>query len=166
MTAITGSRCRRSPPTGPGGLGVRSGAVTAGRDTGLSATSTWERHAAVAMAVTAARRSRRPRWPAVAGWGLWGLGTLVFVAAAWVNELLRRAGRPDLAELTLGDTLPLLLASLSSATVGAVLVSRRSRHPVGRLLLGLGLSLITLGLAQDYASLDLLAGDGPLPGAR
>jgi len=116
------------------------------------------------MAVT--RWARRPPWPAVAGWGLWGLGTLVFLAVAWVNELLRRAGRPDLAELTLGDTLPLLLASLSSATVGAVLVSRRSRHPVGRLLLGLGLSLITLGLAQDYASLDLLAGRGPLPGAR
>jgi hypothetical protein len=118
------------------------------------------------MAVTATRRPRRPPGPALAGWGLWGLGTLVFLAVAWVNELLRRAGRPDLAELTLGDTLPLLLASLSSATVGAVLVSRRSRHPVGWLLLGLGLSLITLGLAQDYASLDLLAGRGPLPGAR
>ena len=103
--------------------------------------------------------------PALAGWGLWGLGTLIFLAAVWVNELLRRAGRPDLAELTLGDTLPLLLASLSSATVGAVLVSRRSRHPVGWLLLGLGVSLIALGLAQDYASLDLLAGAGPLPGA-
>ena len=33
-------------------------------------------------------------------------------------------------------------------------------RPGGRFLLGLGLSLITLGLAQDYASLDLLAGDG------
>jgi hypothetical protein len=110
--------------------------VTAGRDTGSTATSTWERHAAAAVAVTASRRARRPPWPALAGWGLWGLGTLIFLAAVWVNELLRRAGRPDLAELTLGDTLPLLLASLSSATVGAVLVSRRSRHPVGWLLLG------------------------------
>ena len=36
----------------------------------------------------------------MAGWGMWGLGTLVFLAVAWVNELLRRAGRPDLAELT------------------------------------------------------------------
>ena len=110
MTAVTGSRCRRSPPTGPGGLGVRSDAVTAGRDTGLSATSTWERHATAAMAVTATRRPRWPPGPALAGWGLWGLGTLVFLAVAWVNELLRRAGRPDLADLTLGDTLPRLLA--------------------------------------------------------
>ena len=117
------------------------------------------------MAVTASRRARRPpcrRWPA----GACGGWALIFLAAVWVNELLRRAGRPDLAELTLGDTLLLLLASLSSATVGAVLVSRRSRHPVGWLLLGLGVSLIALGLAQDYASLDLLAGAGPLPGAR
>jgi hypothetical protein len=46
-----------------------------------------------------------------------------------------------------------------------VLVSRRSRHLVGWLLLGLGVSLITIGLAQDYASPDLLARGGPLPGA-
>jgi hypothetical protein len=102
----------------------------------------------------------------VAGWGLWGLGTLAFLVAAWLNQLIRQAGRSDLAQLSLDETLPLLLASLSSATVGAVLISRRSRHPVGWLLLGLGVSLIILGAAEDYASYVFLAGGGPLPGAR
>ncbi len=101
----------------------------------------------------------------MAGWGLWGLGTLAFLVAAWLNQRIRQAGRPDLAQLSLDETLPLLLASLSSATVGAVLISRRSRHPVGWLLLGLGVSLIILGAAEDYASYVFLAGGGPLPGA-
>ena len=139
--------------------------MTAGGETGPVATSTWERHAA-AVAVTAVRRARRPPWPVLAGWGLWGLGTLAFLVGAWLNQLTRRAGRPDLAPLTAGDTLPFVLASVSAATVGVVLVSRRPRHPVGWLLLGLGVSLITIGVAQDYASYVLLAGGGPLPGAR
>ena len=108
---------------------------------------------------------RPGRWPAVAGWGLWGLGTLAFLATAWLEDRIRGAGRPDLAPLT-GETVPFLLASVSAATVGAVLVSRRPRHPVGWLLLGLGVSIITLGAASNYATYVLLAGGGPLPGAR
>jgi hypothetical protein len=114
----------------------------------------------------AVRAARRPAWPAVAAWSLWVLGTLAFLGAARLNQLTRAAGRPDLAPLTAGETLPLLLASISAATVGAVLVSRRPRHPVGWLLLGLGVSLIALGAAEDYATYVLLAGGGPLPGAR
>jgi hypothetical protein len=115
------------------------------------------------MAVTATRRAR---WPAVAAWGLWGLGALAFLATAWLGELHRRVGRGDLVQLTVRDALPLLLASVSSATVGAVLATRRPRHPVGWLLLGLGVSMIGIGAASDYASYALLAGGGPLPGAR
>jgi hypothetical protein len=118
------------------------------------------------MAVTAGRRARRPPWPAVAAWALWGLGTLAFLAAARLTQLIRRAGRPDLAPVAAAETLPLLLASVSAATVGAVLVSRRPRHPVGWLLLGLGVSMITMGAASDYAAYALLAGGGPLTGAR
>jgi hypothetical protein len=60
----------------------------------------------------------------------------------------------------------LLLAMVSAATVGALLASRRPRHPVGWLLLGLGLSLMATGAAVGYASYGLLAGPAPLPGAR
>ncbi|HEV3464453.1 MAG TPA: hypothetical protein VG846_10790 [Actinomycetota bacterium] len=116
--------------------------------------------------MTADRRAPRPPWPAVAGWGLWGLGTLCFLATARLNQLIRQAGRPDLAPVTVGEAVPLLLASVSAATVGAVLVSRRPRHPVGWLLLGLGVSMITMGAATDYATYVLLAAGGPLPAAR
>jgi hypothetical protein len=131
-----------------------------------TATRTRGRHAA-AMAVTAAvRPARRPPWAVVAAWGLWALGAASFLAVAWLEELLRRAGRPDLTGLVTADVLPLLLASFSAGTVGAVVASRRPRHPVGWLLLGLGLSMIGFGVAQDYASYALLARPGALPGGR
>ena len=117
-------------------------------------------------AVTATGRARWPPWPVLASWGLWGLGTLAFLGAVWLNQLTRRAGRPDLVVLALGDAVPVLLASVSSGTVGAVVASRRPRHPVGWLLLGLGVSMIVIGFAEDYARYTLLAGAGPLPGAR
>jgi hypothetical protein len=119
------------------------------------------------VALTTATRGGWSRpWPVVAAWGLWGLGTVAFGVAAWLEALLRRAGRPDLTGLLTADTLPLLLASFSAGTVGAVLAGRRPGHPVGWLLLGLGLSMIVVGVAQEYASYGLLAGAGRLPGDR
>jgi hypothetical protein len=58
-------------------------------------------------------------------------------AIAWIDRLLRRAGRIDLALLHTSDTAPYVLAIVIAATVGAVLASRRPRHPVGWLLLAL-----------------------------
>ena len=58
-----------------------------------------------------------------------------------------------------------MVAVLSSATVGAVLGSRRPRHPVGWLLLALGLSVVASGVAIGYASYALLARRGALPAA-
>src|SRR6266540_1852457 len=75
------------------------------------------------------------------------------------------AGRPDLAPLGAGVA-ALVLAAVSAATVGAVLASRRPRHPVGWLLLALGLSLIASGVASAYATYGLLARPGALPAAR
>jgi hypothetical protein len=59
---------------------------------------------------------------------------LGLAAVPWLDRLLRQAGRPDLIQLT-PDTAPPVLAMVSGATVGAVLASRRPRHPVGWLLL-------------------------------
>jgi hypothetical protein len=50
--------------------------------------------------------------------------------------------------------------------VGAVLASRRPAHPVGWLLLAIGVSVILLGLADAYAAYGLLARPGSLGGAR
>jgi hypothetical protein len=45
-----------------------------------------------------------------------------------------------------------VLGAASVATVGAVLASRRPRHPAGWLLLGLGLSLSAAGAAMGYTN--------------
>jgi hypothetical protein len=118
------------------------------------------------MSVTADAGSRGARrWLGGLAWVLWALVMLGLAALPWLDHLLRRVGRPDLVGLN-ADAVPYLLALVSAATVGAVLASRRPRHPVGWLLLALGLSVIALGAGQAYASYGLLARPGSLPAAR
>jgi hypothetical protein len=83
----------------------------------------------------------------------------------WFDHLLRQGGRPDLTQLNAG-TVPLVVAALVAATVGAVLAGRRPRHPVGWLLLGLGLSVTASGVADGYARYGLLVRPGSLPAAH
>jgi len=119
------------------------------------------------MAVTPAiRRTRSPWWPGVAAWALWALAMLGIPVIAWLDHLSRQAGRPELAQLTLGAFVGPVLSLVSGATVGAVLASRRPRHPVGWLLLVLGLSLALGGVAPAYAAYGLLARPGALPAAH
>jgi hypothetical protein len=86
----------------------------------------------------------------VVAWTLWVLWAVCVVLVGWLNHLLVRAGRPDLAILT-SDIPAYVLATLSATTVGALLASRRPRHPVGWLLLGLGLPVALSGVATGYA---------------
>jgi MFS family permease len=124
-------------------------------------------HAARTMAVTLATRVARPRWwPGVVAWALWALTMLGLPVIAWLDHLSRQAGRPDLAQLTLSALVGPVLSLVSAATVGAVLASRRPRHPVGWLLLVLGLSLAWGGVAPAYAAYGLLAHPGALPAAH
>jgi hypothetical protein len=117
------------------------------------------------MAVTAAARVARTRWwPAGLAWGLWALAMLGLAVGAWFDHLLRRAGRPDLGTLTT-FAIPPTLACVSASTVGAVLASRRPRHPVGWLLLALGLSLAISGASAAYLPYGLVARPGALPAA-
>ena len=83
---------------------------------------------------------------------------------AWLDHLLRQAGRTDLAT-TLGAAPP-ILALISATTVGAVVASRRPNHPVGWLLLALGLLLGVNGVVSEYAPYGLLARPGAVPAAR
>jgi hypothetical protein len=113
------------------------------------------------MAITPATQLVRPRWwPGVAAWALTLLG---LGATIWLDHLSRQAGRPDLAEEFQGNFLGPMLALVSAATVGAVLATRRPRHPVGWLLLALGLSLMAGGLGGAYTGYGLLARPGALP---
>ncbi len=115
--------------------------------------------------MTPAARVARTRWrPAVVAWWLWALAMLGLAVLAWLDHLLRRAGRPDLALLT-PDAAAYVVAVVSAVTVGALLASRRPAHPVGWLLLALGLSVAVSGVATGYASYGLLARPGTLPAA-
>jgi hypothetical protein len=122
--------------------------------------------AARTMVVTPAGRAAGLRWwPAGLAWALWALAILGLLVTAWLDHLLRQAGRPDLAQETAPDGITVLVV-LSATTVGAVLASRRPDHPVGWLLLALGLLMASLIVAQAYADYGFRARPGALPAAR
>ena len=100
-------------------------------------------------------------------WAMWALTMLAMLAVPWLYHLERQAAGFDFALPDARGVVAPLLASVSAATVGAVLASRRPRHPVGWLLLAFGLSVIAGGLAQAYADYGRLSGaPGALPAAR
>jgi hypothetical protein len=154
---------------------VRNDPVTTAADTGATSPSGgrvgwWPGGAEMTLMPTimeltaAARLARPPWWPGVVAWALWALGVLAIPVAVWLDHLLRRAGRSDLVQLVPG-AIPPTVAMVSATTVGAVLASRRSHHPVGWLLLALGLSLAAGGVAAAYVAYGLLARPGALPAA-
>jgi hypothetical protein len=117
------------------------------------------------MAVTLAAPPARPRrWLAWLAWALAGLTVLGLAASFWLGELVFSTGwEPRPATATLGAV---ILVTVSTAAVGALVASRRPRHPVGWLLLGVGLALMGSLLVQAYVDYGLLARPGSLPGAR
>jgi hypothetical protein len=118
------------------------------------------------MAMSPHGRPARPRrWPAWSAWALWALAVLGLATVPWFDQLLRQARRPELTQLG-ASTIPYLLAVVTAATVGALLASRRPAHPVGWLLLTLGLSVAASGVADGYARYGLVARPGALPAAR
>jgi hypothetical protein len=117
------------------------------------------------MGMTPSGRPARPWWWAAGlAWALWALVMLGLAATVWLDRLLRQAGLPELTWSQAGGV-SYGVAAVSAATVGAVLASRRPRHPVGWLLLGLGLSLYIHGVAYVYVRYGLVAQPGTLPAA-
>jgi hypothetical protein len=118
------------------------------------------------MAMSPHSQPARPRrWLARSAWALWALAVLGLATVPWFDQLLRQARRPELTQLG-ASTIPYLLAVVIAATVGAVLASRRPTHPVGWLLLTLGLSVAASGVADGYARYGLVARPAALPAAR
>jgi hypothetical protein len=93
------------------------------------------------------------RWAAGLALALWTLVLLGLAVTPWLNQQARQAGRSDLGSDA--NTAIYGLVAVSAATVGAVLAGRRPRHPVGWLLLALGLWFV-----YGYASWVLLAWRG------
>jgi hypothetical protein len=98
-------------------------------------------------------------------WALWVFAVLSLAAAVWMDHLLRRAGRPDLAVIEVA-AMAVPAVHLGVATVGVVVASRRPRHPVGWLLLAIGLLPNASMPVLAYANYGLAARPGGLPGAR
>jgi hypothetical protein len=117
-----------------------------------------------AMLVTPTTRGQARRWPALLAWGLWALTLLSLPVVNWLDQRLRQAGLPELAILD-PSGFPLIAAAVTAATVGAVLASRRPRHPVGWLLLAIGLSEQFSNLASDYVHYGVMVRPGALPAA-
>jgi hypothetical protein len=104
------------------------------------------------------------RWPAALAWTVWLLTVLGLAWTLWLDRLLRQAGRADLTALV-ASAVPLAVAALSAVTVGTVLATRRPRHPVGWLLLAMGLSITTHEVTYSYTRYALVVRPGALPGA-
>ena len=122
-------------------------------------------HAARTMAVTPATRLARPRrWPAGrrGRCGRWPCSPSQW-SPGWITCTPGRPARPG--PVGPGAAVGPVLAVVSAATVGAVLASRRPRHPVGWLLLGFALSLTATGVTPLLCAYGLLARPGALPAA-
>jgi hypothetical protein len=98
----------------------------------------------------------------VVAWTLWALAMVAWLVIPWLDQQLRQAGRPDLVQW---DPRP-GVAAVTAATVGAVLASRRPRHPVGWLLLAQVATNLATGAAAQYLTWGQLTPGGPLPATR
>jgi hypothetical protein len=149
----------------------RNGPVTERPDTG-PARAKWSRIGGGVPAtgraveqVQGGRAGRSRSWPVALAWGLYGLVLALFATFPVLDRLLRDAGRPDLALLA-PFVIPPSLAALTASTVGVVLASRRPRHPVGWLLLGLGLAMAAGGTIAGYLPYTVVVRPGSLPAAN
>ena len=80
---------------------------------------------------------------------------LALAPAGRLATLSQRARLPS-AQLPAVAVGAVILATVSTAAVGALLASRRPRHPVGWLLLGIGLGLAASALVEPYVKYGLI----------
>ena len=117
-----------------------------------------------APAGRAAPAARRRSGSAVLALVLYGLVLAVLATFPVLDRMMRDAGRPDLALLAPFVVAP-TVAALTASTVGVVLANRRPRHPVGWLLLWVGLSMSLGGLLAGYLPYTVVVRPGSLPAA-
>jgi signal transduction histidine kinase len=82
-----------------------------------------------------------------------------------MDHRLATEGRADLRLAALDGGIVVVVAMISAATVGAVLAARRPDHPVGWLLLLLGVEMALGAAAISYATWGAVVRPGSLPAA-
>jgi signal transduction histidine kinase len=95
-------------------------------------------------------------------WVAWGLWTLVLALLVFVFVL----GSLNDSKVTAEEffLVPLvLLATMTSSTVGALVASRQPRNPIGWLFLGLSLCVVLGVMGEDYPIYALRRNPGSLP---
>ena len=110
-----------------------------------------------------ARKAWPGWWPAGLAWALWALFMVGMALGVRLDHLLRQAGRPDMVQFTAENAIYAVLGLVSTATVGALVASRRPRNPVGWLLLTFGLLVVVSLVAVGYVAYGLVARPGALP---
>jgi hypothetical protein len=105
------------------------------------------------------------RWPAVLAWAVACVTVTSLAPAYRLQSLVGAEGSAERAP-SIAATAPVALAVVSAAAVGALVASRRPRHPVGWLLLGVGLAVAVSVLSEPYVKYGLLVRPGSVPGAR
>jgi hypothetical protein len=101
----------------------------------------------------------------VLAWLLWTLTMAGILVALWLNELLTEAGGSAFDRLGVSSG-SLLAAAVVAGTVGVVIAVRRPEHPIGWLLLALGLLLALDAAGYLYVRYGTVVRPGSLPGTR
>ncbi|MGI8694014.1 MAG: sensor histidine kinase [Geodermatophilaceae bacterium] len=92
-----------------------------------------------------------------------GLPLLALVSLVVADRRLAQLGRDDLRD---ASNLIYLVAIVSAAAVGTVLLLRRPGNPAGWCFAGLGISMSFSGILDGYAAVGAVADPGSLPGAN
>jgi signal transduction histidine kinase len=98
--------------------------------------------------------------------GGWAVLVADFAAMLVLDIRLANAGRGELAQLLTPESVIFVPAILSAAVVGAALILRRPRHPVGWLFLALAPAISASGTALGYAAYGAVVRPGALPAAE
>jgi hypothetical protein len=94
-------------------------------------------------------------------WSLWGLSLILTVVALMLLALIRSHPNAHVFDWWVSTTLTVI-----DVTVGALLVSRRPKNPIGWLLLLGGLAICINHFSAQYAIYALLAQPGSLPAGK
>jgi signal transduction histidine kinase len=98
-----------------------------------------------------------PAGSAAAAWSLWALATPVGLTLLLVLDHGLRHYPAASGQWLKSSDGPFVVAVVASSTVGVLVAWRRPRHPVGWLLLALGVLVVETGTVEHYIAFGLLA---------